>query len=165
MLMFFLFRVLRTILTHSILWRKTKNLILWPLLTITTVMTDIHTYIHTDMATLWPTRPRGPSWWKKDMSPKCFHYATLVNYAALLKILQVLVCPGIPWPKFLVGLSEYTSPRSCNFRARRKENSSVGCSDLHVCSSLAASWQGRANLKRTHPDLSSLSPAVTSPFR
>ena len=122
----------------------------------------IHTYGHGNSMTDPPQRAELV---KKGYVSKCFHYATLVNYAALLKILQVLVCPGIPWPKFLVGLSEYTSPRSCNFRARRKENSSVGCSDLRVCSSLVASWQGRANLKRTHPDLSSLSPAVTSPFR
>ena len=36
------FRILRTIVTHYILWRKTTNLILWPLSTIPTFMTDKH---------------------------------------------------------------------------------------------------------------------------
>ena len=42
------FTILRTIGNHFILWRKTINLILWPLSTITTFVTHIHTYIHTD---------------------------------------------------------------------------------------------------------------------
>ena len=59
------FLILRVIHTHFILWRKTKKLILWPLLTITTFLTYIQTYMQTDTATLWPNRPRGPSRWEE----------------------------------------------------------------------------------------------------
>ena len=45
-------RILRNVCTLSISWRKTKNLILWPILTITTFMRETHAYINTDTAEL-----------------------------------------------------------------------------------------------------------------
>ena len=52
------FRILRKISTHCYKIHKTD------ILAGIYIHKNIHTYIHTDMATLWPTWPTGPSWWK-----------------------------------------------------------------------------------------------------
>ena len=44
-------RILITIFCYSVLWGQTTNLILWPLLTFTTFMTDRHTYRHGNSVT------------------------------------------------------------------------------------------------------------------
>ena len=51
------FRIRRTIKTYSILWRNTKK---------TWYFGHYRHFcdIETDMATLWPTQPREPIWWK-----------------------------------------------------------------------------------------------------
>ena len=53
---------LLTILTHSILWKKRKNSDHFSIINHYNFC-DIHTDRQTDMATLWPTGPRGPSRW------------------------------------------------------------------------------------------------------
>ena len=56
------FRSLRTIYTHSVLWKRQKKINLAIINNYN--FCDKYTDRQTDMATLWPTRPREPSRWK-----------------------------------------------------------------------------------------------------
>ena len=57
-------RILRTIQIHYILWRKVLKPITLVIINNYNFYDRKNTNKHTDMATLWPTQPRGPSWWK-----------------------------------------------------------------------------------------------------